>query len=136
MKYNDEFLNYSMRRFELRHVVMGRTFEEKNILSNTNWLYLDGIKKQSQSLVYMKYDHNMQRLDKQKWHSMLYIFLMYISFFPNNTTVPERNTFEVLKWKYIYPYKYYRFFMGFPLNGQRTWSNAKTSKKRVNFVKN
>jgi hypothetical protein len=54
---------------------------------------------------------------------------------PLGLTMGDIYRFKLITYKYCNAWKNYRFFMGFPTNGQRTWSNAKASKKRVNEVR-
>ena len=54
---------------------------------------------------------------------------------PDGSKIRDRYVFGMMKTKFTNPYRYYRFFMGFPTHGQRTWSNAKSAKKRVNYAK-
>ena len=95
------------------------------------------IKKRLNPLLYLKWDAmNYKTKTKQHQNQTVLLFLFFFrNFMPENRTLYDRYRFGILKLKHISFWRYYRFFMGFPSRGQRTWSNAQSAKKRFNFVK-
>lgn len=109
--------------------------DERELLEDDDWTKIDMFKKKAKKLLFLKYDYLQQREEIQTYHTWLLILYVLRDCVSNSVSIKEYAQMHILKTKNTYPYKYYRYFMGFPLHGQRTWSNAKSAKKRLNFVK-
>jgi hypothetical protein len=93
------------------------------------------ISEQLETYINIKFDAGNIPFKEDKSAFFIKLALVATKIAPNYSRFLDRYKFGMLKTRYTNPYRYYRFFMGFPSHGQRTWSNAKSAKKRINYAK-
>lgn len=110
-------------------------YRPEELLKDLSWTNVPVIKKYAHELIKLKLDTNRGSIGKNLNNSIVIHIRHFIFFIPNTTTVDGLYRLFLLMRKHTNHWKYYRLFMGFPSKGQRTWSNAKSSKKRINHAR-
>lgn len=90
---------------------------------NRSWLRSRILRKRVPKLMHLKIDiRNLlkSKKDRSKKRFLLQFAHLAFKFLPNGAYLKERYIFGILKTKLINPYRYYRFFMGYPTKNQRT----------------
>lgn len=120
-----------------------RTFDGTTICPikfgiDRKWLRARILKKKLPNLLYLKLDAQNTLKDrrvKSRKRFLLQFAHLARKFIPTDALIKQRYRFGILKTKWANPARYFKFFMGYPTKGQRTWSNAKSAKKRINYAK-
>lgn len=77
-------------------------------------------------------------LKKHDWSRFFFddlIMTLYIKILPHSRAFKTREIFNLKIMDHVNVYRIYRLYMGFPIRGQRTWSNARTAKRHTTLIK-
>lgn len=105
------------------------------VWNNPEWRKEPVIKKYVKDSIKLKIDSNPASLLRGSKKLFTYHLYNVKKLFVSGVSVLDLYKSRLMIYRYSNLWKNYRMFMGFPSNGQRTWSNAKTSKKRLNHVR-
>lgn len=136
INYTREFTNYNMELFIDDSTLLCNKTNPIYCTYNSDWVHSEGIHKQAERVAVIRYDYTFEFNENGILSTLSSVFDMYTELYPSGADIDGRMKFNLIFYKQTNPYKHFRMFMGFPANGQRTWSNGKIATKRVNIVKN
>ena len=113
----------------------GKELNYNRLWIDKKWLASRLLWNKVESYVTIRHDAGNMPFKEDRHGYLINLACFAQKLIPNGSKIRDRYTFGMLKTKFTNPYRYYRFYMGFPSHGQRTWSNAKSAKKRFNHAK-
>lgn len=99
------------------------------------WCGIDIYWKYTKTLIPLKMDIRPIKKDELFFKHLTLLWTSIACILPENREIRDIYNLFVNKYRQTNHFKHYRFFMGFPTNGQRTWSNAMSSRKRYNSIR-
>ena len=88
--------------------------------ARNKWLGTSFISERLDTYIGMKFDAGNIPFKDDKYAFFIRLAQVAYKIAPSHAKIMDRYKFGMLKTRYTNPFRYYRFFMGFPSHGQRT----------------